>query len=211
MNRRDDARLRLLSAKERNDLDAERRAGMAPRFQALANRGAPVVITSHNLFPTPVDVVQRLLALADVRPGMRVLEPSAGTGRILSALPAGCDVVAVELSPDLQRYLYGAFPGVALKGGDFLTRADLGDFDRVVMNPPFQRGEDVRHILHARSMLKPGGRLVSLCYDGVKQNRDLRPLATTWEVLPAGSFKSEGTNAGVVLLTIEAAGAVVSG
>ena len=49
----------------------------------------------------------------------------------------------------------------------------------------------------------PGGRLVSLCYDGAVQNRNLRPMATTWEVLPVGSFKCEGTGAGVVMLSID--------
>jgi hypothetical protein len=56
--------------------------------------------------------------------------------------------------------------------------------------------------LHARQLLKPGGLLISLCYNGTAQNRELRPIATTWEVLPSGSFNSEGTSAETVLLTL---------
>jgi hypothetical protein len=44
---------------------------------------------------------------------------------------------------------------------------------------------------------------VSLCYNGTKQNEQLRPMADRWEVLPEGSFKDEGTAASVALLVID--------
>lgn len=202
MSRAADARLRLLSAKERNDMAGERQAGMRARFDRIANRGDPVVVAADNLFPTPPDIAARMVRLADLRPGHRVLEPSAGTGHILDALPRDVETVAVELVPELCKHLFQRYPHVSLKTGDFLARSDLGLFDRVVMNPPFRRSSDVRHIQHALSMLKPGGLLVSLCYAGSAQHRHLQPIATTWEALPARSFASEGTGAGVVLLTI---------
>ena len=71
------------------------------------------------------------------------------------------------------------------------------------MNPPFERGLDVKHIEHAKTMLSKTGILVSLCFNGVKQTQKLKPICDTWEVLPEGSFKSEGTRASVVLLTIK--------
>jgi hypothetical protein len=52
--------------------------------------------------------------------------------------------------------------------------------------------------------LKPGGLLVSLCYDGAVQRSKLRPRATTWDSLPPGSFKESGTMAGVCLLSVRA-------
>jgi hypothetical protein len=51
-------------------------------------------------------------------------------------------------------------------------------------------------------MLAPGGRLVALCADGPRQQERLRPLAETWEEIPAGTF--QGTNVRSVLLTITA-------
>jgi hypothetical protein len=133
-----------------------------------------------------------------------VLEPSAGTGRILDALTHVSEVVAVEIHVKLQAHLYRCYPTVHLKAGDFLTKtaAEIGLFDRVIMNPPFERGEDVRHILHARALLHPGGKLTALCYDGVAQHRHLMPIAESWTPLHDGSFRCEGTNAGVILLTI---------
>jgi 16S rRNA G1207 methylase RsmC len=85
---------------------------------------------------------------------------------------------------------------------DFLEVAPAGTFDAVIMNPPFKMGRDIKHIMHALKFLTPGGLLISLCYDGSRQNKQLRPLCDRWNVLPSGTFKSEGTGASVVLLTI---------
>jgi 16S rRNA G1207 methylase RsmC len=87
-----------------------------------------------------------------------------------------------------------------LRQGDLLEMNIKAD--AVIMNPPFKMGRDIKHILHAFENLAPGGLLISLCYNGVKQNKQLKPLADTWEVLPAGSFKAEGTRAEIVLLTL---------
>jgi hypothetical protein len=94
---------------------------------------------------------------------------------------------------------------VSIYSGDFLQLSayDLGGpFDAIVMNPPFERGRDVKHIRHAAGMLAPGGVLVGLCYHGATQERELRPEVDTWDMLPEGSFRSEGTGAGVVMVTI---------
>jgi predicted RNA methylase len=152
---------------------------------------------------------------------MRVLEPSAGTGRLLEALPGivpfglvrqtALQVVAVEVNPVLAAHLAcGGLAGV-VRCADFLTcRADvedLGLFDVVLMNPPFGQGADIEHITHALTMLKPGGRLVALCANGPRQNTRLRPMVDacggSWEDLPADSFKDEGTGVRVALITMQ--------
>lgn len=87
-----------------------------------------------------------------------------------------------------------------VRHADFLECSSLGVFDRIIMNPPFERGADIKHILHAREMLKAGGRLVAICADGTRQAETLKPLADTWEELPEGTFA--GTGVRTVLLTI---------
>lgn len=205
MSRRGDALARLAAVRERNELARERMDAEAHRFERMARRHengtAPTAVSAFNLFPTPPEIARRMVDVASIQPHHTVLEPSAGTGRILDALPP-CKVVAVEIVAQLQGQLYTRYPHVALKCGDFLERTDLGPFDRIVMNPPFHRGEDVRHIQHAFTLLADNGLLVALCYDGVAQNKHLKPIAATWEPLPAGSFRSEGTSANVVLLTL---------
>ena len=165
------------------------------------------VVSAPQLFPTPPDIARQMVELAGVRPGHRVLEPSAGTGRLLEALPAGCHVTAVEkdvrLAEGLERFAASVFAADFL--ADF-TPGNVGTvkYDRVLMNPPFERGADIAHIKHAAGMLKPGGRLVALCANSPRQQDALRPLASDWRELPAGSFKSEGTGVNVALLVIDA-------
>lgn len=183
----------------------ERQAAKRERFQALQERKPwqATVATSHNLFPTPLAIVARMIATAGLAPGMCVLEPSCGTGRILSALSDDYAVDAVDVHPVLANDCRRRFPFATVYEADFL-RWQGGPYDRIIMNPPFERGLDCQHIAHARTMLRPGGRLVGLCYNGSAQAKRLRPVCNTWDVLPEGSFASEGTRASVALITIEA-------
>jgi len=182
------------------------------RFNALASRHldgtAPKAVSSFNLFQTPPHIAERMAAIADIPEGGRVLEPSAGLGRLYQAITnqsPSCRVTLVEESAACCSGLYRvARDGDRLLQRDFLELSpdELLLFDAVVMNPPFKMGADIRHIRHAFQFLKLGGKVVSLCYDGARQNEKLKPVCDTWEVLPEGSFKSEGTGAGVALLTI---------
>jgi hypothetical protein len=54
-------------------------------MQASLKAGVKVQ-TVNQLFQTPKDLAQRAVDLADIRPGNRVLEPSAGTGALLGAM-----------------------------------------------------------------------------------------------------------------------------
>lgn len=210
---------RLISLKHKHEKTGATMDAMRRRFDRLASRHedgtAPQAITAFNLFQTPEPIAARMAAMVaeHVHPGDRILEPSAGLGRLYKALrmavPESCRVVMVENAPDCGRELYriaGDTPGDRLFRRDFME-LDFGDlegtFQAVCMNPPFKMGTDIKHILHAFDMLAPGGLLVGLCYNGVKQNAILRGLTTTWEVLPEGSFKASGTGASVVILTMK--------
>lgn len=199
-------RLRLKHLQEQNDAAGETMSGEAKRFARIAGNEPTRAVSAFNLFQTPEPLAERMADLLDGCAGPW-LEPSAGLGRLYRAargIYAG-PMVLVENSPECARELYEQTgDGARLVQRDFLacTIDDLGGrFGAVLMNPPFKQGRDVKHIRHAYEMLAPGGLLASLCYDGVKQNRDLRPMVDTWEPLPPGTFKSEGTRAGAVLLT----------
>jgi phospholipid N-methyltransferase len=165
------------------------------------------VVSAPQLFPTPADLAARMVELAEIEAGQTVLEPSAGTGRLLDAIHAaepGAKVYAVEINAALCGKLDASRQAVIC--GDFLAvRSDMfacGSFDRIVMNPPFQNASDVAHIIHARTLLAPGGRLVALCANGSRQAAKLQPLCDSWEELPPGTFQAEGTGVRVVLLTM---------
>ncbi len=183
------------------DPEAEKFAQMK---QAL--KSGVQVVSAPQLFPTPVDLAARMVDEADIQPGMRVLEPSAGTGRLLDAIAGAepaAEVAAVEVNAALCRNLRAAGHGVLCR--DFLqvTPAEIGYFDRIVMNPPFGGAQDIAHIRHALQFLKPAGRLVALCAAGSRQRAAFEHLGY-WEDLPAGSFASEGTGVDVALLVLTA-------
>ena len=181
------------------------------RFDRLANRhangSAPVAVSAFQLFQTPAELASRLVSLLGLTGGERVLEPSAGLGRILDALSPfhPSEVVAVETAPQLCAQLYRQErPGVTLRQRDFLTCGpdELGQFDAVAMNPPFHLRSDVSHTLHALRFLKPDGKLAGLCMDTHHREKALRGLCSVWEPIPAGAFQSEGTNVPTVLFLI---------
>jgi SAM-dependent methyltransferase len=184
---------------------------LRPRFDRLAHRhangSAPRAVSAFQLFQTPPALAARLVAALQLPPDARVLEPSAGLGRLLDALApfAPRETVAVEFAPPCARELFHQDrPRVSILQRDFLalSPSETGLFDAVVMNPPFHLRADLRHILHARTFLKPGGSLAALCLLSSHRLAALRPLAASWEVLPAATFAAEGTHAVCVLLTL---------
>jgi phospholipid N-methyltransferase len=190
-------------------------APAAPDVDAMrASLAAGVTVaTVPQLFPTPRDLAERMAEAADITEGCEVLEPSAGTGVLLGALGGrwhaqGGRAVAVEINAGLCNRLRDEFPLTDVRCADFLAcNGDLGKFDRIVMNPPFTNGADIRHIQHARQFLKPGGRLVALCADGPRQREALQAMAEDsggyYEPLPAGTFAAQGTGVNVALLVVE--------
>jgi len=165
-----------------------------------------------NFFATPPAVVARLMELAEVESGMRVLEPSAGQGAIAFACSdAGAVVDCCELMTANFAMLSGNPRLGEVHHGDFLDQAPAALYDRVVMNPPFAKQADVKHVLHALCFLKPGGLLVSVMGAGVafrdnKLTQDFRDLVRASggdiEALPEGAFKASGTMVRSVIVTI---------
>jgi protein-L-isoaspartate O-methyltransferase len=174
------------------------------------------VIAAPQLFPTPPDLAARMVDLAQVPIGAHVLEPSAGTGNLIAALPGRlpfdggaqtwCKVTAVEINLELANALATRCKGTVVKPGDFLDKTlfELGRFERILMNPPFADGADIKHIRHALTFLQPGGRLVALCANGPRQQEHIRPIAGEWIELEPGTFKEQGTAVNVALLVIDA-------
>lgn len=121
-------------------------------------------------FPTPRALINRMMAEADIAPGLKVLEPSAGKGDIADAVrTAGCAVLCFEVSPSLADLC--KLKGHEVVCGDFLASAAVANFDRVLMNPPFERGQDMQHVRRAFEWLRPGGRLVAIVSAAVMQDR----------------------------------------
>lgn len=204
-------RLRLRHLLEHAEAIGEEMAEERPRFERLADpTAAPRVVSSFNLFQTPEPLAMRAAGMFDTFG--RTLEPSAGLGRLYRALRArssDCHISLVEQAAECCAELYRTIEGdsaASLVQADFLSCGvdRLGLFDSILMNPPFKMGRDILHIEHARTLLAPGGKLVSFCAAGPKQRAKLQPFADEWHDLPGDSFKSEGTHVNAAIVVFNA-------
>jgi len=167
-------------------------------------------------FYTPLDLAQRVAGAAKIEPDMHVLEPSAGQGALAKAAWAchgkvtsveidrkNCEVLAAIVHID------GFGPVIC---ADFLQQHPEPTYDRVLMNPPFTRGQDIDHVEHAIRFLKPGGRLVAIMSGGILSRtgrqaafrQRVADLGGALAALPADSFKASGTNVATCLVTLDA-------
>jgi len=163
-------------------------------------------------FETPPGLAVQLASMADIEPGMRVLEPSAGRGAIADAIRDFCPqcvLEVVEINPRDREVL--KTKGHKIVGKDFLKFKRKG-YDRVVMNPPFSRGQDVDHVKRAFGLLKPGGRLVSVMsasvkFHGGKKFAAFREMVANYggaiEDLPEESFREAGTLVNSIVVTLQ--------
>lgn len=157
------------------------------------------------LFETPADLARDLVALLAITERDVCLEPSAGRGRIVSAL---CDagathIVAVEIDADNGADLIKQGLANDILVVDFLNqRPAVLRADAIAMNPPFTRNQDVRHVRHAYDCLAPGGRLAAIVsgHGFIGQEREavefrewLDEVRAEVAIIPAGAFKESGT------------------
>jgi hypothetical protein len=160
-------------------------------------------------FPTPRPIIEQMLDLAwtPERDRMTVLEPSAGKGDMLEAIRDHWPHAKAR-GVEANRALYDilALKGFDVVNADFMEWVTAERFDRIIMNPPFERGQDIDHVMKAATLLKPGGRLVAIVSAGSLSRSDRKAkefqnwLAITdavQEKLPADAFKSGFVATGV--------------
>jgi len=177
-------------------------------------------------FFTPTKLASDIVARANVANRV-VLEPSAGEGSLVrEALKYGpAKIVAVEKDPKLIGSLVRLVSEQPLPSpvlvveGDFLQSDKFvllngsPEIERVVMNPPFTRQQDIDHVVRAHSLLTKGGLLVAIMSAGTEfrenhKARAFRDLVLSSggsiERLPDDSFVSSGTSVRTVLVTMRA-------
>lgn len=158
---------------------------------------------------TPAVLAERLVVLALITMEVdTVLEPSAGRGALLKAIEqtAGSrdDLKIYVIEKDASLCASLKEQGWNPECMDFLELEPTEDgsgLDRVVLVPPFSNGQDMRHVTHAFSLLKPGGRLVAIVSEGpffrttnaAVAFRGMVDMFGSSEELDEGTFKGSGT------------------
>ncbi|WP_420408676.1 methyltransferase [Hoeflea sp.] len=195
-----------------NDPEQEKAEALRRKIDGLKFANIP------GYFPTPRAVIDRMIDLADIpsHSSCDVLEPSAGHGAIIDALSEVrpmATVTACEKWGTLRDILEAK--GANLAGSDFTEFEPGTAFDFVIMNPPFEKGQDAEHVQRAFDMLKPGGRLVSVMSPGPFFRSDRKSEAfRDWFDdhggerldLPAGSFKESGTGTASIVVVLDKIG-----
>ncbi len=141
-------------------------------------------------YPTPPNLVKKMLANIDWMYIQTILEPSAGKGDILREIAKeingyrygkSIDVDCIEIDPNLRQILkynfskerqkqfdcwqdeeYKTFfeEGIHIVHDNFLTYNPFKKYDLIIMNPPFSNGD--RHLLKALKMQEKGGNIICL-------------------------------------------------
>jgi hypothetical protein len=175
---------------ERFERRAERQRVEAGAQRAYAEgraERAAETIDAEGYYPTPREIATNAAQALAPDPGMTVLDPSAGKGDLLNAAqiatrvrdrglegggPTRSAFDAVEIDPRLQPLI--ADQGYAVVGADifdpYFQPGTL--YDRILMNPPYERAASIDHTVRAWEFLKPGGRLVAVLPEGIWTRED---------------------------------------
>jgi len=178
-----------------------------PSLQGLMEDGV-LTVERDGFFETPAEIVELMVDL--VKPTGKVLEPSAGLGAIADNLPIPKDqIFCIEKNEQRTKILSGK--GYSVLCADFLECEMYSEFDTIIMNPPFEEGQDIDHVRHAYSCLASDGSMVSVMSEGSFFRNDKKAIGfRAWLdkvggktcKLPAQSFNGSGTGVQTRLVVI---------
>jgi len=154
-------------------------------------------------YPTPIEVVDRVIADFYIDKYATVLEPSCGCGRILDGVKKAYPTARLwGIEVDAGRAALAKAKGYKVHVGNFLEAAPEPKFDHVIMNPPFYGTHYAKHVRHAIKFLKVDGMLTAILPITAHTDHGLLDdLGGRWNVLPVGSFRESGTNINTTVFT----------
>ena len=160
-------------------------------------------IKKFQFFPTPREVAEYLVELAELKETDTVIEPSAWEWHIAECIKMPL-LTTVEL--DFSKCEILVKKWFTPINCDFL-QFKWEWWDKIIMNPPFSKSQDVKHILHAYNMLEKWWILVSVASASITTRSgslydELRSLNPEIIQLPEWSFKESGTMVNTVIIKL---------
>lgn len=141
-------------------------------------------------FPTPKPLIEKMFSMARVFEGETILEPSAGLGHIAEEIqnkyPSN-ELNVVEFNYSLWEALEKK--GFSAEHINFLATSHK--YDVIFMNPPFEKYQDIDHVLHAFKLLKKGGRLVAIVAGSKSENSSSNKVREFVEFVNKNGYFSE--------------------
>ena len=171
-------------------------------------------------FPTPPELVNRMIELAELERSHLILEPSAGQGHIADMICSSVglhahEIMVCEILPENisilreKEYVVEELEFFALADE---CQSNKLDIDRILMNPPFEKQADIDHVTKAFELLAEGGILVAIMSNGVTFRNNKKTVAFRENILdkhaaliednPEGAFKSSGTMVNTIVVKL---------
>ena len=153
-----------------------------------------------DFYPTPKELVERVQELAEIEDNTQtILEPSAGTGSLIDGLNKS-NTTCVEINEVLATILEEK--GYNVYNCAFEDFDEDVKYDRIIMNPPFGKRMDAKHIVKAfNQYLKEGGILVAIHSSGIvsttdKHSKEFQKLYSEYGVVQESYTNNEFKNSG---------------
>lgn len=171
-------------------------------------------IKKFQFYPTPKEVAEYLVELAEIKENESILEPSAWLWNIAEIIREKytdnkwalySDLILCELdSNKCSELLNKSF---VVYEWDFLNYTPEFRFNKIIANPPFSKSQDVKHILHMYKLLSEWWRIVSIASSSIKTREwklydELKNLNPEFIELPEWSFKESWTLVNTVIVVI---------
>lgn len=156
-------------------------------------------------FATPEPIGLKMVEFADIRPGDKVLEPSAGHGAIARYFPEDTDRTLIEPTSSLSSRAALNSPGAQVINDRFENHHITNKYNAIIMNPPFGAGGKTAmdHLAKAATHLRDGGRIVALIpagpsadkrFEAFMESDEADSLYLTGDIqLPPVTFERAGT------------------
>ncbi len=119
-----------------------------------------------DFYPTPNDLLRKMLSGIELRYINTILEPSAGKGDIVDYINSRLstnknyipDIDCIEIEPELRHILKGK--GYKVVHDNFLSYPSYKRYDLIIANPPFSQG--AKHLLKMLEMQERGGAIICI-------------------------------------------------
>lgn len=159
---------------------------------------------------TPQLLAKRLVELANPQDNEVVLEPSAWMWNIIQEIKNYKRIIAIDIDSNncnsIKTNLWNE--DITVFNIDYMDYCDDAVANKIIMNPPFTKSQDVKHILKAYKNLCEWWRIVSIASSSIQTRQwklydELKELNPEFIEIEEWAFKESGTMVNSVIVLID--------